>query len=119
MLADGLPLLSEVSWLEATMSMCRESRSGVGLSLGWLSDINSVGDGERLPDFDRAECIEVGEGVHDSAHKIASSKALLTLSVPKRFLLQVLIPSENCLKGKSGSKCSLGRNLLLTRTHKF
>ena len=73
MLADGLPLLSEVSWLEATMSICRESRSGVGLSLGWLSDINSVGDGDRLPDFDRAECIEVGEGVHDSAHKIIQS----------------------------------------------
>ena len=51
------------------MSMCRESRSGVGLSLGWPSDINSVGDGDRLPDFDRAECIEVGEGVQDSAHK--------------------------------------------------
>ena len=53
------------------MSICRESRSGVGLSLGWLSDINSVGEGDRLPDFDRAECIEVGEGVQDSAHTIS------------------------------------------------
>ena len=48
------------------MSMCKESRSGVGLSLGWLSDIISVGDGDRLPDLERAECIEEGEGVHDS-----------------------------------------------------
>ena len=52
------------------MSMCRESRSGVGLSLGWLSDINSVGEGDRLPDLDRAECIEVGDGVQDSENKI-------------------------------------------------
>ena len=86
------------------MYMCRESRSGVGLSLGWLSVINSVGDGDRLPDFDRAECIEVGEGVHDSAHKIASSKALLTISVPKGFYGRFRFLPRIVSKGSSASK---------------
>lgn len=52
------------------MSICKESLSGVELSL-WLSAdiITVVGEGVRLPDFDRMEWLGDGDGVREPSAK--------------------------------------------------